>query len=156
MLAKSSPSKRPRKPCKRDRSLRAPRIVSAPCAQRSEPSEAGPLSRSDNTLLSLHLDREIQRDAQRATESVELSNLDSSLTHEPTSNSPSRTRHKHSTTTRRALQTYHHFPAALPCIQPNPSQHRVIAPTHWVGYQSNLLFSSSTNRGQSEPESYYT
>jgi hypothetical protein len=59
-LARLSPSKRPRKPCKRDHSLRAPKIVSALCAQQSEHSETRSLNTSDSPLSSWHMHWMIQ------------------------------------------------------------------------------------------------
>jgi len=94
MLARSSPSKRPRKPCKRDHTPRALRIVSPQCAQRSEPSKADSLHASDTTLSSLPTVGEVQHTYQQVQESI-LDRSDPALkrqlphTQQPTSNSRS-------------------------------------------------------------------
>jgi hypothetical protein len=91
-LARSSPSKRPRKPCKRDHTPKALRIVSPLCAQRSERSETDSLHASDITSSSLPKDGEVQHTYQQVQESI-LDRSNPALkpqrprTQQPTSNS---------------------------------------------------------------------
>ena len=120
MLAKSSPSKRPRKPCKRDHTPRALRIASPLCAQRSEPSKADSLQESDLTLSSLPTGGEkssipisgcMSRFLTGRTPHSSASYL--SHNNQPLIAHPS-SKHTHITTTRRAFLNIHPlFPAAF-------------------------------------------
>lgn len=119
-LARSSPSKRPRKPCKHDHTPRALRIVSPQCAQRSEPSKADPLQASNLTLSSLPTGGEkssipISGCMSRFLPGRTPHSSASYLTHnnQPLIAHPS-SKHTHITTTRRAFLNIHPlFPTAF-------------------------------------------
>jgi len=93
MLARSSPNRKPRKPCKRDHTPRAPRIVSPLCARLSEPSEADSLHTSDITLSSLPMDWKVplsvsRRKRRSINRPVELHSRAASCFSHTTTNQP--------------------------------------------------------------------
>jgi hypothetical protein len=130
-LARSLPSKKPRKPCKRDLTPRAQRIVSPLCVRQSEPSEADSLHTSDITLSSLPMDWKVQHTCQKAKEAIDQSvgrttHLKSQLllshNNQPLIAAPEfRNIHiNHDDTTRVLLPNIHpsfSLPLHLPCIQ---------------------------------------